>query len=246
MSVYLQAADGATVVGATNNVKHARLHGITIVNPRRFPSRRIASTTSSTVSTPSILGYMVPRGEEATLRKAFNHQRYIEALITLFTVHRLPFSAIEYGAIKEFALACNPDIDDMLLTSRTTLMRHLKANFSLYSDQLKESLQSTVSMIHFSTDLWTSPHKHSMLAICVQWLDADYNLRKALLGLAECRYSHSGSTQAAIIMEYFKTYRITHRLGYHTADNATSNDTCLRAISAALRDEHNVRNLVHA
>jgi hypothetical protein len=183
---------------------------------------------------------MVPRGEEATLRRAFNHQSYIEALISLFTVHRLPFSAIEYGAIKEFALACNPNIEDMLLSNRPMLMRHLKANYSLYSDQLKESLQKTMSMIHFSTDLWTSPHKHSMLAICVQWLDADYNLRKALLGLAECRHSHSGSTQAAIIMEYFEMYRITHRLGYHTADNATSNDTCLRAVSVTLRDEHNV------
>ena len=100
--------------GRGNCVKHARLHGTTIVNPKRLPSRRIASTASSTASTPNILGYMVPRGEEATLRRAFNHQRYIEALISLFTVHRLPFSAIEYGAIKEFALACNPNIEDML------------------------------------------------------------------------------------------------------------------------------------
>jgi hypothetical protein len=47
-------------------------------------------------------------------------------------------------------------------------------------------------------------------------------------------------------MEYFEMYRITYCLSYYTADNATSDDTCLRAVSATLRDEHNVTfNAVH-
>ena len=162
-------------------------------------------------------------------------------MVKLHTVHRLPLSAVEYDGLKEFALACNPHIEDMLISSRTSLMEHLKANYSLYSFQLRELLQTTVSLIHLSTDLWTSPNRHSLLAICVQWVDADYNFRKVLLGLPECRYSHSGSAQASLIVEVLKSYSIYSRLGYHVGDNATSNDTCLQALSATLHDRYGVR-----
>jgi hypothetical protein len=183
---------------------------------------------------------MITRTSDSGLRNAFNAQRYSEAVVGLLTRRRVPFSAVEWEEMKGLALACNPAIEDLLITSRRRAMRIIDANFTLYASQLRETLEDAQSMIHISTDLWTSPHRHGMLAVCAQWVDKDYNLRKALLGLLECRYRHSGEAQAALIAEVLQSFNLSKRIGYHTGDNATSNDTCLETLSEILKVEHDV------
>jgi hypothetical protein len=146
---------------------------------------------------------------------------------------------VEWDELKELALACNPAIEDGLITSRRTAMRYISANYQLYAAQLAESLQSAVSMIHISSDLWTSPHRHGMLAVCGQWVDQDYTLRKALLGLLECRNDHSGASQAGLIAHVLERFEI-RRVGYHTGDNASSNNSCLEALSKKLLDAQGI------
>ncbi|KAG7414862.1 putative AC9 transposase [Fusarium oxysporum f. sp. raphani] len=117
-------------------------------------------------------------------------------------------------------------------------MGYINSNYSLYSSQLAERLQTTQSKIHISSDLWTSPHRHGVLAVCVQWVDEDFKLQKALLGLPECKYSHSGATQAELIAGTLRKFNITAQsLGYYIGDNATSNDTCLEELSKVLEAE---------
>lgn len=174
------------------------------------------------------------------MRQAFDRQGYIEALIGIFTRRRTPFAAIELDEMKALALSCNPYIEDQLITSRRTIMRYLDANYELYAQMIKESLSTSSSPIHISSDLWTSPSRHSMLAICAQWVDKDYKLQNALLALPECRDSHSGEQQAKLILQTFEKYNITSKLGWHTGYNATSNDTCLEHIECQLKIKYNV------
>ncbi|ENH63525.1 hypothetical protein FOC1_g10000106 [Fusarium oxysporum f. sp. cubense race 1] len=120
-------------------------------------------------------------------------------------------------------------------------MRHITANFSIYQDQLKAKLQSAVPKIHISSDLWTSPHRHGVLAVCARWVDEDYQPRRALLSLPEIRHSHSGEHQSQIIFSTLDIYEIANQLGCHTGDNAAPNDTCLQHLSTRLRQDRNVR-----
>ncbi|TXB96529.1 hypothetical protein FocTR4_00011966 [Fusarium oxysporum f. sp. cubense] len=139
---------------------------------------------------------------EAALWNAFNRQAYIKALISLLTRRRVAFSMVEWDELKDLALACNPAIEDSLITSRRTVMRYISASYEFYAAQLAESLQSAISMIHLSSDLWTSPHRHGMLA-------------------------------AGLIADVLGRFEI-RRVGYHTWDNASSNNTCLEALSNKL------------
>lgn len=161
-------------------------------------------------------------------------------MISLFTRRRLAFSAVEWPELKKIALAGNAHIEDCLITSRRTMIRYITANYHLYYQEVKTSLFKALSPIHISTDLWTSPSRHSLLAICAQWVDEDYQLRKALLSLSECRDSHSGESQARLVMETLKKFEIQSKLGYHTGDNATSNDTLIESLSQKLFNEHKV------
>lgn len=120
-------------------------------------------------------------------------------------------------------------------------MRHIAENHVFYRDQIKDKLLAIVSSpIYISTDLWTSLHRHALLAVCAQWVDQDYQLQKALLGLPECRDNHSGERQADLIMSILETFGIMSKLGYHTGDNAISNDTCLKSIARRLKENLNV------
>ncbi|ENH66574.1 Putative AC9 transposase, partial [Fusarium oxysporum f. sp. cubense race 1] len=175
---------------------------------------------------------------QATLRNCLNKQAYIEAVVGLPTRRRLPFSAVEYSELRDLALACNPAIGGLLINDRKQAMGYINSNYSLYSSQLAESLQTTQSKIHISSDLWTSPHHHGVLAVCVQWVDEDFKLQKALLGLPECKYSHSGATQAGLIAGTLRKFNITaQNLGCYVGDNATSNDTRLEELSKILEVE---------
>lgn len=112
----------------------------------------------------------------------------------------MPFAAIEWNELRDLALACNPAIDDLLITSRRTIVRYIASNYILYKSQIKENLANSISPVHISSDLWILPYGHSLLAICAQWVDLEGQLQKALLALPECRYSHSGERQAGLII----------------------------------------------
>lgn len=195
-----------------------------------------APTFSGSLITDSFPSYPSDDG----LRRSFNLQAYRDAIIGLLTRRRMPFSAVEWPEMRQLALACNPAIEGLLITSRRQAVRYMTAHYNQYSDQIQDSLQMATSPIHLSCDLWTSPHRHSLFAICAQWVDHDYQLQKALLGLPECRLDHSGRHQADLILRVLEGFKITSRIGWVTGDNATSNDTCLELLQSRLLKEHNV------
>jgi hypothetical protein len=193
----------------------------------------------STESQSSIARWVTRSASESSLRLCFDRQRYIEALVSLICRRRTPFSAVEWDEIEELVLAANPAIQDLISISRRSIGRHIDLTFKYYKDQLFGIFNSCQHRIHFATDLWTSPNRHSVLGITVQWVSNEFKLQKAVIGLRECRHSHSGENQADIITRVLQEYGIKN-VGSYTGDNATSNDTCLKSLSQRLHSEHQV------
>lgn len=202
-----------------------------VISRHPFPGGSQASQSTATTQR-DISTMLTSISSHSALRNSFNQQAYREALVGLLTRRRMPFSAVEWSEMRDLALACNPAIEDLLITSRRTAVRFIAANHQLYREQIKASLSTAISPIHISSDLWTSPSRSSLLAICVQWVDHEYRLQKALLGLRECRYNHSGEQQAILLLQTLETYDIQSRIGWHTGDNATSNNTCLEVLES--------------
>ena len=218
----------------SNAVAHAKRRHPELVQETQDSQASGSFTIPSTQGTISSFFSRVPT--DSSLRNAFNSQQYNEAIVGLLTRRRIPFSAVEWDEMHSLVLAANPAIGDCLITSRYRAMKLIDANYDLYASQLKEELQESQSMIHILTDLWTSPHRHGMLAVCAQWVDKSHSLRKALLGIPECQFSHSGEAQAALIMDVLHSFSIS-KVGYHVGDNATSNDTCLESLAIRLKAE---------
>lgn len=198
-----------------------------------------ASQPSTVETQSSIAQWITKSASDSSLRHCFDRQRYIEALISLICHRRSPFSSVEWDEIEELVLAANPAIRDLLTISRRSIGRHINSTFNYYKYQLFDTFSNCRHRIHFATDLWTSPHRRGVLGITVQWVSNDFKLQRALIGLRECRYSHSGEAQANIITTVLQEYGIFN-LGYYTGDNATSNDKCLQFLSQRLAHEHQV------
>ncbi|EXK23636.1 hypothetical protein FOXG_21956 [Fusarium oxysporum f. sp. lycopersici 4287] len=61
-----------------------------------------------------------------------------------------------------------------------------------------------------------------------------------MLALPKVLFSHSGEVRAAIILRTLKSFGITTKLGYHTGDNATSNDILLIGLFRSLKLEFGI------
>ncbi|RKK76433.1 hypothetical protein BFJ68_g18036 [Fusarium oxysporum] len=223
-----------------NAIYHAKRKHRDIVNSSDITVLERSSDMGPPLKQARLDNYYTATPSESALRKVFNPQRYTESMVGLLTHRRLPFSAVTWDEMQDVMLSCNPAIEDLIMTSRHEAMRHITANFSLYQSQLKAKLQSAVSKVHISSDLWTSPHRHGVLAVCARWVDEDYQPRRALLSLPEIRHSHSGEHQSRIIFSTLDIYDIANQLGCHTGDNAASNDTCLQHLSTRLRQDRNI------
>lgn len=195
----------------------------------------------STTTTPqsSIAQWVTRSASESSLRLCFDRQRYLETLVSLICQRRIPFSAVEWHEIEDLVLAANPAIQDLITTSRRSIGRHISLTFKYYKNQLSETFSNCIHRIHFATDLWTSPNRHGVLGVTAQWVSNEFKLQKAVIGLRECKHSHSGETQASIITDVLEEYAIEN-LGYYTGDNATSNDTCLESLSRRLESKKQV------
>lgn len=196
------------------------------------------------VKRPRIDAFFPSRPSDASLRRVFDRDRYFDAITSLITRRWVAFSAITWGEMQEMMLAANPAVEDLLVASRGTLMRLIDATYDLYSSQLMAALETSTSKIHISSDIWTSPHRHGILPISARWVDKEYQPRRALLAMPECRYSHGGETQASLIIDTLERYGIASKVGYHVGDNATSNDTCMSYLSRRLQEDHGVRYLL--
>lgn len=128
----------------------------------------------------------------------------------------------------------NPEIEPCLIQSHATVNELINKSFNKHQETIRQRLQTSVSTIHYSIDLSTSPNEKSFMGICGQWVDSDYRLQKALLSLPEVRFLHSGETMARLLLDTVTTYDVAAKTGYIVADNASSNDTCVQHLQHSL------------
>lgn len=175
------------------------------------------------------------------LRISFNREHFLELQTLLIVRRRLPFTIVSWPEYRALILCANPAIEDLLISSPTTVAAYIRRSYSYFREGIKEKLHKAKSCIHFSSDMWSSPNRKGFLGVTAQWVDEAYTLQKALLGMPEVQFDHSGAHQSRHLLNLIRWYEIHDNLGYFVGDNASSNDTCMRALSKGLRDEFGVR-----
>ena len=170
-------------------------------------------------------------------RKCLDHDAINEALITLIIVRNLPFRVVEWPEFHALCQVLNPESSDFITTAHSQITKKIEQSWQARKDVVRKKLQSAVSSIHLSLDIWTSPNRLLLLGICAHFVDRSQEKHsKALLALRTVA-NHSGDEQFATLLAVLKDYGIVRKLGSIVCDNASSNDTLCRTVEAYLYEE---------
>src|SRR5271167_1289295 len=86
-----------------------------------------------------------------------------EALVSLIVVRNLPFRMVEWPEFHTLCQVLNPKSDAFITTAHSTMGIKISQAFQTHKDIVRKKLQSALSNIHLSMDIWTSPNKHLLL-----------------------------------------------------------------------------------
>lgn len=92
-------------------------------------------------------------------------------------------------------------------------------------------MQSALTKISLSFDLWTSKNQLALLGICAHYLDHSGKPISTLLSLPQQTGRHLGVNLAETIGGVISDYNLEDKLGFFITDNADSNSTCLDAMA---------------
>ena len=99
-------------------------------------------------------------------------------------------------------------------------------------------LRNSLSKIHFSVDVWSSPTRTNPQAICCHFLDEKTRkVTKACLALANHPEQCRAEEQADAFLRVIKEYNISHnRIGAFISDNHGSNDKMIRILKKTMKE----------
>lgn len=171
------------------------------------------------------------------LQKALDKDVIDEALVTLIVVQDLPFSIVEWPEFHAFCQVLNPEVKGNIITTHSEVIEKVEKLWLSHKDVLRKKLQSAISSVHLSLDIWTSPNKLLLLGICAHFVERiGEKLSNALIALRPVA-NHSGSEQFSTLLPVLQDYGIVRKVGSIVSDNASSNDTLCQKLGIYLQEE---------
>jgi hypothetical protein len=87
-----------------------------------------------------------------------------------------------------------------LPNSSTTLSDYIKKHYIKRKSEIYRLIQSALSKIAISVDIWTSSNHLSFLGVVAHFVDADYNQQDLLISFRNLLGDHTASAQASVIL----------------------------------------------
>jgi hypothetical protein len=84
--------------------------------------------------------------------------------------------------------------------------------------------------VSLALDCWTSPFQQAFMAITVYFIDKDWNYREMFLGFEPLHGPYTGNNLSDVLHRLLEDRKLLDRIFSVTTDNATNNDTMIRAL----------------
>ena len=124
--------------------------------------------------------------EENVLRNALNPKAIVKALVQLVTVRNLPYNYSQWPELHALLMAVNYIAENAISLSHSAVQKLVFNSYFIHKDILQKKLQSSLSELYLSADIWTTPNHKAFLRTCVQFVENNKKeTRQALLALSE-------------------------------------------------------------
>ncbi|KZL87315.1 transposase-like protein [Colletotrichum incanum] len=150
-----------------------------------------------------------------------------ESTVGLVVDANLPFSFFQNSYFQSLVAELNPQVFN-LPWGRTSLNQSLIDLFNAKKEEVKKELSRAATSIHLSFDLWTSSNRHAIMAVTAHFILKEKGPQVRLIALRNQLGAHDGENLASTLEEVIDEWDIRSGVGVIVADNASSNDTCLR------------------
>lgn len=166
----------------------------------------------------------------STLIAKTDQDAFRTALLDWIVDMHMPFSVVENTKFQRLMHTSSSSTSRFLPRDGDTIRSWILKEFKIKQEKLITALETSKSQIHFSFDLWTSPHCRSILGVVGHYLNSQGQNVTVLLGLRRLMGSHSGSSMAEPVIQVIQDYKVIDKIGYFVLDNASNNDTCLEEV----------------
>ena len=171
----------------------------------------------------------------AALIARVNVDKFRELLIRWIVQSQIPYSAVKSEAFRDLLLCLQPGIERYLVRSHNTIASWVDEEYQKGRQVIKSQLQQSLSRIHFSFDIWTSPACTAILGICAHFLAPNLHLKHALIDLKAIEGAHQGETIAELVGDLIQWFELEQILGVFIGDNAGNVDTAVKALVRRFR-----------
>lgn len=156
-----------------------------------------------------------------------------EQLLKTITCLRLPFQTVENPVFQRLLNLVNSGTGVLELPSAKTLRRRLRNAVTIQQESQLQDLPEDAK-VSLALDCWTSPFQQAFMAITVYFIDKDWNYREMLLGFEPLHGPHTGNNLSDVLHQLLKERGLLDRIFSVTTDNASNNETLVRALQEKL------------
>jgi hypothetical protein len=128
----------------------------------------------------------------------------------------------------------NPIVEPVIPASHNTVRSWLIEAYKMNKKLVKRNLAQARSRITLSFDGWKSDNEVDYLGIVAHYIDKDFTVKAVLLALKNTFGNHTGLEMKEHLREACKDYKISTRIAYFMADNATPNDKAIELLAEHL------------
>src|SRR5580692_12731474 len=164
----------STYVSTTFRNHLSKAHQVEVVTQTVHPLKKARTSLLRDVFAKAGSGIMKLDGhEEQVLRKALNPKAILEALVQLVTVRNLPYNCSQWPELHALLMAVNYTAENVISLSHGEVQKLVSNSYFIHKDILRNKLQSSLSKLHLSADVWTAPNHKAFLGTCVQFVEDD-------------------------------------------------------------------------
>lgn len=166
-----------------------------------------------------------------TLAAAFDKDQFKAYLYDYVIANSVPFEQLDSPQFRRLIGYLNPRVE-AVVPSSITVSRTVAICYDKALGVVTETLQSAITKINLSFDLWTSKNKLALLGLCAHFINNDGKSVTTLLALPRQKGRHSGFAIAETVSDIIAQYGLQDRLGYFTTDNAIANEKTMGYIAS--------------
>lgn len=150
-------------------------------------------------------------------------------LLKTITYLRLPFQIVENPVFQRLLSLLYSGHGELELPSAKTLRRRLRDVVTYQQDLQLQDLPNDAK-VSLALDCQTSPFQQVFMAITIYFINKDWNYREMLLGFEPLHSPHTGDNLSDVLHQLLEERKLLDRIFSVTIDNATNNDTIIRAL----------------